>query len=63
MNSPFVLSFKADAHENKVSVEQPILGAVGEWIKKLIIGVRRENCKGRGMAVVYSRYKKVDQCK
>jgi hypothetical protein len=46
MNSPFVLSFKADVCDNKVSVKQPLLEAAGGWNKKQIIGVNRENCKG-----------------
>jgi len=48
---------------NKVSVKHSLLEAAVEWNKKQIIGVKRENCKGRGMAVVYSTYKKVDHCK
>ena len=44
-------------------MKQPLLEAAGEWNKKQIIGVKMENCKGRGMAVVYSTYEKVEQCK
>jgi hypothetical protein len=46
MNSPFVLSFKGEICENKVSVGQPLLDGAGEWNKKHIIGVKRENYKG-----------------
>ena len=63
VNGPFVLSSKADVCQNKVSMKQSLLEAAGEWNKKQIIGVKMENCKGRGMAVVYSTYEKVEQCK
>jgi hypothetical protein len=48
------LSFRTNVCENKDSKKQPLLEAMGEENKKQIIGRRRENCKSRGIAVVYS---------